>query len=174
MVKFAHLISKEGENNNCYIRYVLWKDFKNCIKLITSPFLVLQNCFTRRALKEQFVTQRTLQGHSKGTQRAFGHSGTRMALRHSPLKALGTWALQCLRHSGTRRALGHLDTRVLKGLGHLRACSSLPTLINVFGMGNILDDVESPMYVFSLPNWSNLHADFINDINVGNILATLT
>ena len=79
---------------------------------------MLQNCFTRRALKEQFVTQRTLQGHSKGTQ----------------------------------RTLGHLDTLVLKAVGQLRACSSLPTLINVFGMSNILDDVESPMYVFSLPN----------------------
>ena len=92
-----------------------------------------------------------------------------MALRHSATQ--GSW------HLGTAvlEALGHSKgTWVLKGLGHLRACSSLPTLINVFGMGNILDDVESPMYVFSLPNWSNLHADFINDINVGNILATLT
>ena len=113
MVKFTHLISKEGENN-CYIKYVLWKVFKNCIKLITSHFLVLQNCFTRRALKEQFVTQRTLQGHSKGTQRAFEHSGTRMALRHSATQGswhLGTAVLEALGHSKGTWALGHSGTQ---------------------------------------------------------------
>ena len=97
------------------------------------------------------ITPRTLKGHLKGTRE----------LWHSK----GTW------HLVTRvlEALGYLGTWVIKALGKFRSCSSLPTLINLFGMFNILDDVESHIDVFSFSNWSILHADFISDINVGNI-----
>ena len=82
MVKFTHLISKEGENNKCYVLYVYLKVFKNSIKLSASLFLVmLQTFFTQRALKRKFkVTPRALEGNS-GTRRGLGHSGTK-ALRH--------------------------------------------------------------------------------------------
>ena len=95
MVKFTHLISKEGENNKCYVLYVYLEVFKNSIKLSASLFLVmLQTFFTQRALKRKLGTQRSLQGHSKVTPRALeGNSGTRMGLEHS-----GTKALRHLRH----------------------------------------------------------------------------
>ena len=47
VAKFTHLVSKEGENNTCYVKYVFWKVFKNSVKVLTSPFLVmLQTYFT--------------------------------------------------------------------------------------------------------------------------------
>ena len=87
------------------------------------------------------VTPRVLRGHL-GTRRTLGHSATQGTWH------LGTGVLEARGHSKGTWALGHLDTWVLKALGHLRACSSLPTLINVFGMGNILDDVELHIMYF--------------------------
>ena len=115
------------KNNKCYVRYVFWKVFKKSIKLLTSPFLLmLQNLFTRRALKDHSKgTLRSLQGHSKGNWainapeghldtwafKALGHSGSQA------LKELGlskdTWTLGHLRHLNNL-ALRHLGIRVLK------------------------------------------------------------
>ena len=115
------------KNNKCYVRYVFWKVFKKSIKLLTSPFhLMLQNLFTRRALKDHSKgTLRSLQGHSKGNWainapeghldtwafKALGHSGSQA------LKELGlskdTWTLGHLRHLNTL-ALRHLGIRALK------------------------------------------------------------
>ena len=94
LVTFRHLISNEGDNNKCYVGFVFWKVFKNPIKLLTSPFLVMLQTFL-------------LEEHSKGT----------WALRHSKK---GNLAHQ--RHSkGTPRALqgNSKGTRALKAFGHL-------------------------------------------------------
>ena len=88
-----HLISIEGENNKCYIKVCVLKVFKNSIKLLASPFLVMfRTVFTRRTLKGKLALQKHLKG---------------------------TWALGNLRHSGTRRLKGHLGTQALKAHGHL-------------------------------------------------------
>ena len=84
MVKFTHLISKEGENNKCYVKYVFFKVFKNSVKLLMNLFLVmLRPFFTHTALKGKLNTQRALQGNSKGTLRGLAHSDTGKALGHS-------------------------------------------------------------------------------------------
>ena len=50
------------------------KIFENSIKLLTSPFL---------EMLQTFLTQRTLQRHSKGTLRSLkGHWGTQRELMH--------------------------------------------------------------------------------------------
>ena len=43
--KLTYLISKEGENNKYFGKYVFWKAFKNSIKLLMSPFLVMLQTF---------------------------------------------------------------------------------------------------------------------------------
>ena len=83
-------------------KYVFWKVFKNPIKLLTSPFLVMfQTFFTQRTLKGILGTHRALKKRSKGTL-ALGHS------RHLELGHSGTGALG---HSKGTWALRHLDTR---------------------------------------------------------------
>ena len=83
------------------------KFLKGSIKLLSSPFpVMLQNFFTRRALK----------GHFKGIRRALGHS---KHLGTPTLEALGhskdTWVLWSSRHLGTRKVFGHLRTRNTQG-----------------------------------------------------------
>ena len=104
------------KNNWCYVKYVFWQIFKNSIKLLKSPFIVMLQTFfylkssqweighshwTPRAFEGD--TLRSLQGHSKSTW-SLGH------LMHSGTQ--GTWAL---RHLGTRALEGHLDTRNTRG-----------------------------------------------------------
>ena len=112
-VKFKYFISREGENNKCYLKNVFWKIFKNALKLLTSPFLaILQTFFTQTVLKRKLGTQRALQGYSKGTRRALGHSSTQGSLAGALgyLRIQDSWALE---------ALGHLkSTRALKALRH--------------------------------------------------------
>ena len=115
MVKFTHLISKERDNNKCYVKYVLWKVFKDCIKLLASPSLVmLQTFFTQRALKGKLGTRNwALEGHFKVLPRAHkGHLDTR--------------ALE--RHLGTRALEGHLGTRELKAFWDLATGGTRDTL----------------------------------------------
>ena len=99
------------------------KFLKISIKLLRSPFSVmLQTCFTRRALRGHWDTQRTLRRHSKGTETLEGHSeGNPQALQgHSGNQRNRT--LEHLRHSNGTQTLGdsrHLSTRALKILRHL-------------------------------------------------------
>ena len=58
MVKFTHLISK-GDKNKCYVKFVFGEVFKNSIKLLISPLLVMLQTF-----------------YSKSTQRQIGYSST--------------------------------------------------------------------------------------------------
>ena len=52
VVKFIHLIYKEGEHNKCYVNECFLKVFKTSIKLLAIPFLVMiLTCFIQRALK---------------------------------------------------------------------------------------------------------------------------
>ena len=90
MVEFTHLISKEGDNNKCYVKFVFWKVFKNSMKLLASPFFVILQTFS---------TQRALKRHSKGP----GNSGNRRTLGQS--RHLSTWALRYLGTQGTRGTL---------------------------------------------------------------------
>ena len=98
MVKFTYLISKEGENNKCYLKHLFWKVCKNSMKLLTSPFLVILSDFHVIHLFFTEKAQREIRT-SKGTRKA--------------LKALGlssTW--------GTLAIEGHLVTWALKAIGH--------------------------------------------------------
>ena len=97
-VKFAFLIFNYGENSKCYVNHVFWKVFKNSMKLLTSPFLVMLQNFL---LEKLSMLNRALQGHSKA------------------LKALGYLALKHLSHLShfisTWRAVGHSGTWKLEG-----------------------------------------------------------
>ena len=103
MVKFTHLISKEGGNNKCYLKY---------IKLLTGLLLVMLDTFLP---KEHSKRNCVLKGDSKGTWE-LGHSKGTWALRHS--RHLGTWVLDHLVDSGTQRALGHSSTQGAWAFGH--------------------------------------------------------
>ena len=107
VVKFTHLISKEGENNKCYIKYVFWKFFQNSIKLLTSPFLVVLQAFLlEERSKENWALKRHTsghQGHSTVTTNALGQSSTWDTRARE--EDLGTWALGHSRHLGIRGAL---------------------------------------------------------------------
>ena len=106
MIKFTHHIYMESENNKCYVKNISWKVFKNSIKLLTSPFLVmLQTFFYSMSTQREIV-------HSKDTWRAFEHSKGTWALSHS--NHLCAWTLEHLRHSGTQRALRHSGTWALR------------------------------------------------------------
>ena len=117
LVTFRHLISNEGDNNKCYVGFVFWKVFKNPIKLLTSPFLVMLQTFLleehskgrelghsgtrRREIWHTKGTPRALQGHSKGTPRAlkaFGHLGIQAPKALGYSKAI--WTLGYSRHLG--------------------------------------------------------------------------
>ena len=68
VIKFADLISKEGENNKCYVNSIYSEIFlKTLIKLLTSLFLEVLQVFYLKS------TQREM-GHSKGTWALEGHS----------------------------------------------------------------------------------------------------
>ena len=83
---------KEGESNKFHVKYVFWKVFKNSIKLLASPFIVmLQTFFSRRAPKGKLGTQRALKWY------------------------LGTWALEYLKALGKSRLLGPWALRHSKG-----------------------------------------------------------
>ena len=79
------------------------KSLKNSIKLLAGPF---------PAMLQNFVTQRALQGHSKGTRALEGHLGSRA------LEALAHLGNQALGHSFTRSSLGYSDTRALEHSRH--------------------------------------------------------
>ena len=92
VVKCIYVISKEGENNKCYVKVCILY-VKNSIKLSASPFLVMLKTFLLEEHSKD--TPRPLQGHL-GTQTLEGHFSTRRTLEeHSN----GTWALKALRHS---------------------------------------------------------------------------
>ena len=87
VVKFIHLIPKEGKNNKCYIKVCTLKSFLKLYKTITefSSCNVPDSFYSKSTQREMKMgTQRTLQGHLRhlGTQRALMHLGTRRALGH--------------------------------------------------------------------------------------------
>ena len=127
VIKFTHLISKEGENNKGFVKYVFWKVFKKFVKPLMSPFLIMLQTFF--LLKENSNENWALKWHSKFTQRTLkGQSKGTWALGHT--RHLRTWAPKHLRYSFTRRALGHsrnLGTWALRhsGTGALNAFGAL-------------------------------------------------
>ena len=111
------------KNNRCYVKYVFWKNFKNSIKLLKSPFIVMLQTFF-------YLSSQWEIGHSHWTPRAFegdtlrslqGHSKSTWSLGH--LMHSGTWALKALGHPGTWArehskgtwTLRHLGTRNTRG-----------------------------------------------------------
>ena len=85
VVKFAYLVSKDGGNNKCYAK------FKNFIKLLMSPFLVMLQTFLP---KEHSKGYWALKVHSKGTYRTLGHLGTQALEYLSTRRALGKWGTE--------------------------------------------------------------------------------
>ena len=108
VIKFTHLISKDGENNKGFVKYVFWKVFKKFVK----PFLIMLQTFfylkrTQMKIEHSNGTLSLLRGHSKGNLKALGHLGTQ-----------GTWALGHPSTWGTRALGGHLDTQGTWALEH--------------------------------------------------------
>ena len=90
-----------------YIKYIFGKVFKNSIKLLKSPFLVMLLIFFSKSTKGKLGALRAILGYF-GIRALEGHLGTRV------LKALG--------HLGTQ-TFGHLDTR-----GHSKVNQAIETL----------------------------------------------
>ena len=112
VIKFTHLISKDGENNKGFVKYVFWKVFKKFVKPLMSPFLIMLQTFfylkrTQMKIEHSNGTLSLLKGHSKGNRRALGHLGIQ-----------GTWELGHPSTWGTRSLGGHLDTQGTWALEH--------------------------------------------------------
>ena len=82
VVKFTHIISKEGEHNKCHVNYVFWKVFKNSKTVYESISCNVADFLYLKSTKKEIE-------HSNGTLRALGHSKSTWALGHSK----GNWAL---------------------------------------------------------------------------------
>ena len=97
LVKFTHLISKEVENNKCYVKYVFRKFFKNHYKTIKESISsnVGDLFYSKKHSKDTWVLKR----HYMGTQKPLEH------LKGIPRTLQGhsnsIWALEALGHSST-------------------------------------------------------------------------
>ena len=135
VVKFAHLISKKGDNNKFYVKFVFWKVFKSSIKLLTIPIFrnvahFLYSKGAQRSIGHPKVTLWTLQGQS-GTRKSLGHSGIQ--------GSSGTWILK-----------GHFSTWVVEALEALYLADSTVSIYSILFKLNFTNK-----YVFRA---SNQHA----------------
>ena len=59
---------KETSVRKCYVKFVFWKVFKNSIKPLISPFLVmLLTFFSLKSTQIEICISNAFQGHSNGT-----------------------------------------------------------------------------------------------------------
>ena len=124
VVKFPHLISKEGKNNKCYVKHIFPKVVKNFIKLLTSPFWSCPDFLYLNS------TQREI-GPSKG---ALGHSGT-----------------HAHRNVGTQAIVGTLFSTLLNELHKFASLIELSSVISTdFILNNLLSTITlHSLFLFS-------------------------